>query len=62
MYPAAALSEAEAEAVTSRVVARRFGQPEEVAASVAFLASTDASYVNGQDLVIDGGPVTAIPA
>ncbi len=33
----------------------RQGQPEEVAAGVAFLASEDASFMTGSDLVIDGG-------
>ena len=33
----------------------RLGQPAEVAASIAFLASADASYVTGAALVVDGG-------
>ncbi|MFE9391598.1 SDR family NAD(P)-dependent oxidoreductase [Streptomyces sp. NPDC006784] len=62
MYPADALTETETTAVTGQIVAGRFGRPEEVAAAVAFLASSDASYINGQDLVIDGGLIGAVPA
>lgn len=41
--------------VVSRVPMKRFGQPEEVAAAVAFLASSDASYITGVELNVDGG-------
>ncbi len=34
---------------------RRYGEPEEVAALLAFLASDEASYITAQTIVIDGG-------
>jgi glucose 1-dehydrogenase len=36
-------------------VLRRFGEPDEVAAGISFLAGDDASFVTGTELVIDGG-------
>ena len=33
----------------------RFGEPSEIAAAVAFLASEDASFITGHALVVDGG-------
>jgi NAD(P)-dependent dehydrogenase (short-subunit alcohol dehydrogenase family) len=33
----------------------RLGLPEEIAAAFAYLASPDASYVTGQNLIVDGG-------
>ena len=41
--------------VLAQVPLKRFGQPEEVAGAVAFLASSDASYITGVELNVDGG-------
>ena len=37
------------------IPARRFGSPEEFGAACAFLCSAQASYITGQNLLIDGG-------
>jgi len=41
--------------ILSRTPLGRCGEPEEVAAVAAFLASDDASYMTGQTLFVDGG-------
>jgi len=48
-------SEADRRRSADATVARRLGTPEEVAAAVAFLASSDAAYITGASLVVDGG-------
>lgn len=39
----------------------RGGQPEEIASVMAFLVSEDASYLNGQAIVVDGGLSSSLP-
>lgn len=42
-------------AIRDAIPMGRAGNPEEVAAAIAFLASSDASYITGELLVVDGG-------
>jgi NAD(P)-dependent dehydrogenase (short-subunit alcohol dehydrogenase family) len=41
--------------LATKVPMKRFGKPEEVAGAVAFLASSDASFITGVEINIDGG-------
>jgi NAD(P)-dependent dehydrogenase (short-subunit alcohol dehydrogenase family) len=44
-------------AVVAQTPMARLGQPQDVAAAVAFLASDDASFITGVSLVVDGGRI-----
>jgi 3-oxoacyl-[acyl-carrier protein] reductase len=48
------------DSISAVIPCGRIAQAEEVADTVAFLASTDASYINGADLLMDGGFTTTL--
>jgi 3-oxoacyl-[acyl-carrier protein] reductase len=50
-----ALNEAQREALTQRIPCARLGEPADVAACVAFLASPEAAYITGQTIHVNGG-------
>ena len=41
--------------ITSSIAANRFGNPEELGATCAFLCSEKASFISGQNIQLDGG-------
>lgn len=43
------------EAAVAQIPLKRMGQPEDIAETVAFLASDKASYITGQTILVDGG-------
>lgn len=50
-----ALSDEQREAIFKDIPANRLGQPEEVAATVAFLVSDGAAYISGETIHVNGG-------
>ena len=49
------LSEDATDALLSRIPLSRFGQPEDIANAIVFLASPQASYITGTTLHVNGG-------
>jgi 3-oxoacyl-[acyl-carrier protein] reductase len=50
-----ALSEDQRAALNTQIPLARLGQPADIAAAVAFLASPGASYITGETLHVNGG-------
>ena len=44
----------------TEVITGQIGTPEELAATICFLASAEASFINGTTLVADGGRLAAL--
>ena len=59
LYSKLGASEADSKAMTAQIQAQipvgRFGEPSEVAKTIIFLASDEAAYIVGSELIIDGG-------
>ena len=49
------LDEKYKEAIVKQIALGRFGQPEDIANTVAFLASDKAGYITGQVIEVSGG-------
>jgi NAD(P)-dependent dehydrogenase (short-subunit alcohol dehydrogenase family) len=56
---AEALYAQDEEGVASAYPLKRLGEPEDIGAAAAFLASADAGWITGQTLIVDGGATLA---
>ena len=52
-----ALTPKQVEAIAAAIPTQTFGKPEEIAATVVFLASNEAAYITGETLHVNGGMV-----
>lgn len=62
MFQAANPDPSSYEAIRAQVPLKRLGRAEDIAETVVFLLSPRSSYITAQDIAVDGGLVTAIPA
>ena len=51
----AALSDKNKEAIMASIPAKKMGTPDDIANTVAFLASDEAAYITGEVIKVDGG-------
>ncbi len=52
-----ALNEKQVAAIAEHIPAAKFGEPDDIAAAVTYLASDEAAYMTGQTLHVNGGMV-----
>jgi len=61
MFDSISSTEEQREACRSQVVLGRLGAPEDIADTAVFLLSSRSSYITGQELLVDGGMINAMP-
>jgi 2-hydroxycyclohexanecarboxyl-CoA dehydrogenase len=59
-HTASQLTEEQIKAMLSRYIVPRFGEGDDAAAVVAFLAGTDSSWISGQTIPVNGGYTVAL--